>query len=142
VSPSRRWILLALPVLACSGAPSGEPVLDRLQDTDLACVEQPVVREESAGCATATGGLVVSGHADRAQAEEAVALHLGDGAAGRVVDGGSWTLLADAPAVADRAAALLDGSVVTSLEQVTGGCPTEGARLDRLRDALGDPDWC
>jgi hypothetical protein len=142
VHPARCWLLLALPALACTGAPSGEPVLDRLQDTDLACVEQPVVREESAGCATSAGGLVVSGHADRAQVEEAVALHLGDGAAGRVVDGGSWTLLADSAELAGRAAELLDGSVVTSLAQVTGGCPTEGARLGRLRDALGDPGWC
>lgn len=139
---ARHLLPLVVIVAACTSAPDGEVVLDRLEGTDLACVEAPVVREESAGCATAAGGLVVSGHTDRAQAEEAVALHLAASAEGRVVDGGSWTLLADDPALARRAAGELDGSLVASLEQVTGGCPDEGARLARLREALGDPDWC
>jgi hypothetical protein len=134
--------LLVVGVAACSGAPAAESVLDRLEGTALACVEPPVVREESAGCVTAAGGLVVSGHPDRAQAEEAVALHLGAGAHGRVVDGGAWTLLAESEPTAEEAARHMDGRVVETLEQVTDGCPSEGARLARLREALGDPGWC
>jgi hypothetical protein len=138
----RTPFVVALLVVACTGAPSGEPVLERLEGTDLACLDEPVVRDESAGCRTAVGGLVVSGHADRAQAEEAVALHLGDGAQGRVVDGGDWTLLAESEVAAASAAEQLDARVVTSLEDATDGCPSEGARLARLREALGDPAWC
>jgi hypothetical protein len=135
-------LLVGLLLASCAGAPSGERVLDRLEGTELACVGEPVVRDESAGCATAAGGLVVSGHPDRAQLEEAVALHLASGAQGRVLDGGDWTLLAEAEPLAAAAAEHLDARVVTRLEEVTGGCPTQGARLARLRDALEDPGWC
>ena len=138
----RTALAAAALLAACTASPSGEPVLERLADTDLACVDAPVVREESAGCATAAGALVVSGHPDRAQAEEAVARHLADGAAGRVVDGGSWTLLAGDADVAARAAEHLDATVVHALEDATRGCPAESARLQRLRDALDDPAWC
>jgi hypothetical protein len=135
-------LLLGLLLASCAGAPGGEAVLERLEGTELACVGEPVVRDESAGCATATGGLVVSGHTDRAQLEEAVALHLAAGAEGRVVDGGDWTLLADTEPAAAAAAEQLDAQVVTRLEDVAGGCPSEGARLARLREALEDPGWC
>jgi hypothetical protein len=147
VSPAGRTLPGALLVVgaivaACVGAPAGGPVLERLEGTDLACVEEPVERDESAGCRTAAGGLVVSGHTDRAQLEEAVALHLATGAGGRVVDGGQWTLVAESEPAAARAARHLDGRVVTALEEVTGGCPSEAARLARLREALEDPSWC
>jgi hypothetical protein len=135
-------LLLGLLLASCTGTPGGQAVLERLEGTELACVGDPVVRDESAGCATAAGGLVVSGHTDRAQLEEAVALHLASGAEGRVVDGGDWTLLAEAEPAATAAAAHLDARVVTRLEEVTGGCPSEGARLARLREALEDPAWC
>jgi hypothetical protein len=113
-----------------------------LDDTPLACVTEPVAREQSAGCDTAGGALVVSEHGGRGEVETAAALHLSEDAAGRLVDGGSWLLLAEDPQLAAVAADLLDGTVVTSLEQVTGGCPDDLERSQRLRDALGDPDWC
>jgi hypothetical protein len=137
-------IVLAIGLLgaSCANAPNGREVLDRLEGTDLACAGEPVVREESAGCRTPAGGIVVSGHRDRAQAEEALALHLASGAEGRLVDGGGWTLLAESEGLAQRAAGHFDARVVVRLEQATDGCPAEGARLVRLREALGDPSWC
>ena len=133
---------LVVALTACASGPDGRTVLERLDDTPLACTGEPVERDESAGCETSVGALVASGHTDRAQAERTIALHLADGAAGRVVDGGSWTLLAGDEAVAHGAAGELDARVIDRLEQATGGCPDEPDRVQRLREALGDPTWC
>jgi hypothetical protein len=130
-------------VLASCAAPADPArVLDDLDDTPLACVTDPATREQTAGCDTAGGALVVSEHGDRGEVETAAALHLGEDAAGRLVDGGSWLLLAEDEQLAVVAAELLDARVVTSLQQVTGGCPDDLERSERLRDALGDPGWC
>ncbi len=142
---SVRWLVGAtVTVVLASCASPADParVLEELDGTPLACATEPVTREQSAGCDTAGGALVVSEHGDRGEVESAAALHLADDAAGRLVDGGSWLLLAEEPQLAAVAAELLDGRVVTSLEQVTGGCPDDLERRERLRDALGDPGWC
>lgn len=148
-SPGRAWTLgsiatLALIAGACGlgGGPDGEAVLEELEDSEVACTTTPVVREESAGCATSRGSLVVSAHGDREEAEEVLALHLADDAQGRVVDGRRWTLLAEREEAAELAAGHLDGTVVTRLEQATGGCPDDATHRERLRAALGDPTWC
>jgi hypothetical protein len=140
-----RWLMgIAGAIVLASCAAPADParVLEELDDTPLACVTEPVAREQSAGCDTAGGALVVSEHRGRGEVETAAALHLSEAAAGRLVDGGSWLLLAEDPRLAAVAADLLDGTVVTSLEQVTRGCPDDLERSQRLRDALGDPDWC
>ena len=134
--------LAAAVVAACTAPADPALVLEELEDTPLACVTEPVAREQSAGCDTAGGALVVSEHGGRGEVETAAALHLGQDAAGRLVDGGSWLLLVEDPGLAAAAAELLDARVVTSLEQVTGGCPDDLERSERLRDALGDPGWC
>ena len=142
---SLRWpggAAAAVVLMSCGAPADPARVLDDLDDTPLACETEPVTREQSAGCDTAGGALVVSEHGGRAEVETAAALHLGDAAAGRLVDGGSWLLLAEDAELAAVAAELLDGRVVTSLEQVTGGCPDDLERAERLRDALGDPGWC
>ena len=142
---SVRWLVgatVAVVLTSCASPADPAQVLDELDDTPLACVTDPVTREQSAGCDTAGGALVVSEHGDRGEVETAAALHLREDAAGRLIDGGSWLLLAEDPQLAVVAADLLDGRVVTSLEQVTGGCPDDLERSERLRDALGDPGWC
>jgi hypothetical protein len=140
-----RWLMgIAGAIVLASCASPSDParVLEQLDDTPLACVTEPATREQSAGCDTAGGALVVSEHGGRGEVETAAALHLREDADGRLVDGGSWLLLAEDPQLAAVAADLLDGTVVTSLEQVTGGCPDDLERSERLRDALGDPGWC
>jgi hypothetical protein len=135
-------VMVAAVLVACAAPADPALVLEELDDTSLACVSEPVAREQSAGCDTAGGALVVSEHGGRGEVETAAALHLGQDAGGRLVDGGSWLLLAEDPRLAATAAELLDARVITSLEQVTGGCPDGLERSERLRDALGDPGWC
>jgi hypothetical protein len=140
-----RWRVasgMALVLAACAAPADPAQVLEELDDTPLACVTEPVGREQTAGCDTAGGALVISEHGGRGEVESAAALHLRQDAAGRLADGGSWLLLAEDPQLAAAAAELLDARVVTSLEQVTGGCPDDLERSERLRDALGDPGWC